>query len=189
MTNSKVAVIALALVPVAAVAIAAAMYVSARSQAAGFEEKIKTVQAAQKNVVSDVADKAGKLGKFPPNVSAELSRIAKETAENKYGPAGGVAQLTFLQKQNPEVTDAVLVALGKTVADGRDQVKKNMATLDQTCVAYKGALESVPTGKFMKWAGYPVADLAFCAILHAAAESQAHPVAVVASAPSAPSKP
>lgn len=140
-------------------AIALMMFVSAGNSANALEKGLSASVDNNQNILASYSQKVMEAAQVPDMMRDDLTKVAREALQGRYGAEGSKAIFQLIQEQNPVVSEQLYVKLQSLVEAGRNEFQTAQTRLIDQRRVYETALGSIPQGFFMRVMGYPKMDL------------------------------
>lgn len=138
-------------------------YVSAVNSGAQMEATIEQLDRNSENRLSAYVTKIKTMAQVPDKYIDGLTKVVRETFQGRYGAPGEDRSgklMNWITEQNLQVDSKIYLRLQDEISAGQEEFAIAQARKLEQCKMYKTALNFFWQGMFLKWAGYPKADLA-----------------------------
>jgi hypothetical protein len=177
MNNQKGSGLVIALFFLAAIVLvgglAVVSYISAANRGNQMEMGIKATWEDNENLLASYGLKVSEASQVPGMARDDISRVAREAIQGRYGADGSKAIFQAITEQNPQVDPVLYRNIQQIIESGRNQFQVGQTRLIDQKRLYETALGTVWGGMWMRMAGYPKLDLSKYKIITTDAASQA----------------
>lgn len=112
-----------------------------------------------RNVLAQYGQKIAEVAQIPTMYRDDVSKVATDAIESRYGEDGSKALFQAIAEQNPTLDSAVYVQIQREIAAGRNDFQNAQNRVIDVKRTYTTALGTPWKGTWMKIAGYPTQDL------------------------------
>lgn len=137
-------------------------YVSATNDGARMEATIEQLDRNSENRLSAYVTKIKTMAQVPDKYIDGLTKVVRETFQGRYGAPGedrAGKVMSWITEQNLQVDSKIYLRLQDEISAGQEEFAIAQTRKLEQCAVYKTALNYFWQGMFLKWAGYPKADL------------------------------
>lgn len=112
-----------------------------------------------RNVLAQYGQKITEIAQIPAMYRDDVSKVAVDAINARYGEEGSKALFQAIAEQNPNLDSAVYVQIQREIAAGRNDFQNAQNRVIDVKRTYVTALGSPWKGTWMKLVGYPTVEL------------------------------
>lgn len=133
-------------------------YIGASNSANQMEQGIKAAHADSRNVLGQHAPKIKEALGVTKIQAGALEDIITGANTSRYGTDGSKAMTQFIVEQNPNLDQSNYARVITMIEAGRNDFQRAQTAKIDRLRAYDTARGSIPSGFFMRMAGYPTPE-------------------------------
>lgn len=138
------------------------MYFSANNTANVMQNDIKAQASNVDNILSNYGQKVQEAAQVPNMATGDLQKVMKAAFEGRYGPDGSKATMQWIQENYPGQVDPQLYRqIQQIIEAGRNDFQAAQTRLIDSKRVYLTALDALPGGAMMRFAGYPTINVGY----------------------------
>lgn len=133
-------------------------YVSANNTGAMFEADLVASRDNGKNVLTQTQNTIMEMVQVPEMAKDDIKEVVAAALEGRYGEDGSQAVFQSIQEQNPSVDPKLYTNVQDAIQSGRKNFEREQTRMIDIRAKFQTSLRTIPTGFFMRLAGYPTVD-------------------------------